>query len=96
MGKPWRPEEIALACKAYADVTRNPIHGADQQLVELSADLLEKYKAVSPTNCDNGRYYLRGDSVYPHLRDYVFPDVQKFQKALRIVDASNPSGTTEK
>ena len=96
MGKHWRPEEIALICKAYTDVIRNPIHGADQRLADFFVNLLEKYKTVSPTNCDDGRYYLRGDSVYPHLRDYVFPDVQKFQKAIRIVDASNPSGTTEK
>ena len=42
MGKHWRPEEIALACKAYADVTRNPIQGADQRLSDFSSDLLEK------------------------------------------------------
>lgn len=96
IGKHWRPEEIALEYKLYVDVITNPIHSADQRLSDFSADLFEKYKAVSPTNCDDGRYYLRGDSVYPHLRNCVFLDVQKFQKALRIVDALNSSGTIGK
>lgn len=43
----------------------------------------------------HGRYYLRGEVVYPYLRNHVFLDVQKFQKALQIIDASNPSGTSK-
>ena len=46
MGKNWKPEEIALACKAYVDLTRNLIQGADQCLIDFSSDLMEKYKAV--------------------------------------------------
>ena len=60
MGKHLRQEEIALTCKAYADLTRNSIQGTYQRLTKFSADILEKYKAMSPTNCDNSRYYLRG------------------------------------
>ena len=50
---------------------------------------------VSPKYFPDGIYYCRSNSVYPYLCDYVFTYVRKFQKALRIVDALNPSGTTE-
>ena len=59
MGKNWKPEEIALACKAYVDLTRNLIQGADQCLIDFSSDLMEKYKAVWPKNCPEGTYYYR-------------------------------------
>ena len=40
----------------------------------------------------SGTYHHRGQRIYPYLRDYVFPDIQKFNKALRIVETSEPSG----
>ena len=58
-------------------------------------DLSGKFEAVSPTNCELGRYYHRKDTVYPYLRDNIFPNVQKFNKSLRIIEISNPTGTTE-
>ena len=96
MWKHWRAEEFSLACNAYADCTRNHIQGANQRLNDFSADLLANYKVVSPTNCDEGRYYLRGEAIYPYLHEYIFPGVQNFQKVLQIVDVSGPSGTIKK
>lgn len=86
---------IALACRAYASATNNGIVGSDQDLERFSRDLLEKYKCISPSDVRPSTYYERGARVYPYLRDNIFPEIQKFSKALRLVDASGPSGVTE-
>ena len=54
-----------------------------------------KLEAISPADCQDGTYHKRGIRVYPYLRDNVFPDIQKFNKALRIVYSSQPTGVTE-
>ena len=54
-----------------------------------------KYSQLSPNDCHDGTYHKRGLRVYPYLRDNVFPEIQKFNKALRIVYSSNPTGTSE-
>ena len=95
MLKHWKGDEIALACQAYVGATLNPITGADQDFVAFTSDLLKKYEALSPNVCEEGTYYKRGDRVYPYLRDNVFPEIQKFQKSLRLVHSSYPSGVTE-
>lgn len=95
MGKHWGNEEIALACQAYISATRNPISGADQDVNQFTSDLISKLEINSPKFCDPGTYYKRGKTVYPYLRDSVFPNVQKFQKALRIIYLSNPTGVIE-
>ena len=95
MPKHWKGDEIALACQACDDATLNPITGADQDFVAFTSDLLKKYEALSPNVCEAGTYYKRGDRVYPYLRDNVFPDIRKFQKSLRLVHSSYPSGVTE-
>ena len=92
----WKAEEIALACQAYIGATDNPIHGTDQDFHTFSVDLVDRFKTLSSSNCEPDTYYKRGSRVYPYLRDNVFPEVQKFQKALRIVLVSNPTGVTEK
>ena len=95
MVKHWKSIEIALACKAYVSATLNPIKGADQDFMTFNTDLLAKLEEMSPTDCEDGTYHKRGVRVYPYLRDNVFPEIQKFNKALRIVYMSNPTGVTE-
>ena len=95
MPKHWKAKEIAIACKGYIAATLNPVKGADQDFVAFSDDLIQKMTTISPPDCDDGTYWKRGIRVYPYLRDNIFPDVQKFQKALRIVFSSNPTGVTE-
>ena len=34
--------------------------------------------------------------VYTYLRDNIFPDIQKFHKAIRVVSISYPTGVTDK
>ena len=96
MPKRWKPEEIALACQAYIGATDNPIDGTDQYFHTFSLDLVSRFKLLSPSGCEPDTYYKRGSRVYPYLRDNVFLEVQKFQKATKIVLISNPTGVTKK
>ena len=95
MGKQWKSAEIALACRAYVSSTLNPIRGADQDFVTFNSDILAKLEAISPADCQDGTYHKIGIRVYSYLRDNIFPDIQKFNKALRIVYSSNPTEVTE-
>lgn len=42
MPKHWKPNEIALACKAYIAASINPVKGTDQDFVAFSTDLIKK------------------------------------------------------
>ena len=95
MLKHWKGDEIALACQTYVGATLNPITDADQDFVAFTSDLLKKYEALLPNVCEEGTYYKRGDRVYPYLRDNVFPEIQNFQKLLRLVHSSYPSDVAE-
>ena len=92
----WKPHEIAIACKAYASATQNGIHGADQDLENFNADIIEKIRLLAPAGYLPDTYHERGRRIYPYLRDNVFGEIQKFNKALRIVNSSHPSGVTNK
>ena len=50
---------------------------------------------MSSPECEEEIYHKRRSRVYPYLIDNFFPNVHKFQKALRIVYTSNPSGIPE-
>ena len=96
MTKHWKVDEIVLACKAYISATKNPINGTNQDFHIFSLELVDRFNHISPYNCVEGTYYKRGARVYPYLRDNVFPDVQKFHKAMIVVSISNPNVITEK
>ena len=96
MTKQWKVYEIALACKAYISATKNPINGTDKYFHTFSLDLVDRLNHISPSDCVDSTYYKWGARVYPYLRDNVFPDVQKFHKAMRVVLISNPTDVTDK
>ena len=83
MDKYWKLEDVAVAHKAYANATSNLVAGTNQDLNKVSLDLYEVFKRLPPKNCGPGRYFHRDiNTIYPHLCDCVFPQVQKFQKSL--------------
>lgn len=89
-------EEISPACQAYICATVNPIDGSEQDFHTFSVNLVDGFKDLYPYKCEPDTYYKRGSRVYPHLRENVFPEEQKYEKAMRIVLVSNPTGVTEK
>ena len=68
--------------------------GTDQKKEAFVATLIERFKILSPENISEGTYWKRGPQVWKYIRDNVFSDVQKFNKALRLVDVSQPSGVS--
>ena len=95
MAPNWKPHEIAIACKAYTIATQNGIKGADQDIETFNKDILERVRDLAPVGHAPGTYHERGNRAYKYIRDNVFNDVQKFNKAIRIVDLSNPGGVSE-
>lgn len=95
MGKRWSSTEAALACRAYASATNDSVNGADQRAEVFNQKLVEVLELLSPSEVEEGTHYHRGDRVFPYLRDNVFPDVMKFNKSLRVVEMSGPSGVTD-
>ena len=94
MAPNWKPEEITLACRAYASATNNGIKGCDQDVETFNKDICEKLKILAGPNVQEGTHYHRGKRVYSYLRDNVFGEIQKFHKAIRLVDVCNPSGVS--
>lgn len=84
-----------MCAKAFVNATHNPIRGSDQTQGDILADILRKLEFLAPADLEAGTYHLRGDSVWKHLRDTVFKDVQKFNEALRLVYLSLPTGVSE-
>ena len=96
MPRHWKVDEIELACQAYISATNNPISGTEQDYHTFALDIVDRFKQISNADCVDGTYFKQGARVYPYLRDNVFPEVKKFQKAMRVVSISNPTGVTEK
>ena len=95
MPKQWKAEEIVVTCEAYIGATDNPIDSTDQEFHTFTVDLIDRFTVLSSPTCEPDTYYKRGFRAYPYLRDNVFPGVQKFQKGLRVVLVSNPTGVAE-
>ena len=94
MAPNWKADEIALACQAYASATNNGIQGADQDIEAFCDDIVKKLEQLvpRPESIQDNTYHKRGHRVYFYLRDNVFKEINKFNKALRIVDSSHPTG----
>ncbi|KAL7567007.1 hypothetical protein ACA910_019932 [Epithemia clementina (nom. ined.)] len=92
-GTKWSPHEKAIAAKAYREATLDPVSRANQRADEFKAKIIRNMEAMSPNNVPPNKYHLRGaTSVYSHLKDVVFPDLNKFNHCLQIVELSHPTG----
>lgn len=94
--KNWKAEEVTIACKAYCCATLDSAKGSDQKMEVFIATLLQKLEQLAPNDAPDGTYHHRGDRCYYYLRDSVFPEIQKFNKAVRIVENSKPTGVDKK
>jgi muconolactone delta-isomerase len=98
MGKApaWTMKERETVALAWLRATNNGIQGADQKSEDFRNKIHGFLKALSPKDCPPGRFYERpSKAVYVFLRDNIFPDINKFHEALRLVQASHPTGVNE-
>ena len=94
--KHYKAEEVTVLAKAFAIASQDPIVGADQRSEDLAKKIHLKVKELAPANCDAGTYHHRTpDGIWGFLRDTVLKDVQAFNKSLRLVYLSEPSGVSE-
>ena len=96
-GKKWLLDEKTALAKAFVAASQNPFQGADQTLASFTADLVAKFKLFSPASVDvdDGRFFKRSDSAILDESRSMKKDVQSFNKALAVIWASQPTGTTE-
>lgn len=98
MGKAptWTPQERETVALAWLRATNNGIQGADQKSEDFRNKIHAFVKALSPREVPLGRFYERpAKAIYVFLRDNVFPDVNKFNESLRLIQASHPTGVNE-
>lgn len=85
----WKPAEIEAACKAYCSLV------PDVKEVEvLREKIVDKVKLLAPKDCASGTYHLRGDRIYPYIRDNVFPEIRTFVEALMKVEKDSPENVS--
>ena len=92
--KNWTAEEIAAACKAYCAATENAVQGADMRVEDFNDSIIEKFRAFSPPDPPIGTFHMC-ISPFFYLRNNVFGKVHKFNKAIRLVNLSEPTGVTD-
>jgi hypothetical protein len=92
----WLPEEREVAAIAWVRATNNGIEGVEQRGNDFRNKVHNYMKAYSPPDAAGNRYANRGaEAVLDYLRTKVFPNIQKFNDALRTVHASCPTGCNE-
>jgi hypothetical protein len=98
MGKApkWLPQEREVAALAWIRATNDGIEGADQRGSIFQEKVHSLFKVLTPANAPPDRYGDRAaKTVYIFLRDHIFPDVNKFNESLRLVQSSHPTGVTD-
>jgi hypothetical protein len=98
MGKAptWTTKERETVALAWLRATNNGIQGADQKGEDFRNKIHVLFKALSPRDAPPGRFGDRPPkAIYVFLRDQVFPDINKFNESLRLIQASHPTGCNE-
>ena len=89
----WSPEEKRIAALAWKRASADPISGADQKADIFREKVKVNIAALALHDCDKQCYhYCSTASIFGHLRDRVFADIQKFNSVLRLVEGANLSG----
>jgi hypothetical protein len=92
-GKGWCPFEALKVAEAYVRAPNDPILGADQKGSRFWTKVQTIFAALSPDDCPAGTYkYRKVDAIKVFLKEHVFPQVNKFNISLRLVNAANLTG----
>jgi hypothetical protein len=89
----WLPEECETAAIAWIRATNNGIEGVEQRGKDFRNKVHNYMKAYSPPTAAENCFANRGaTAVLDYLKGKIFPDIQKFNKSIRTVYASCPTG----
>jgi hypothetical protein len=96
-GKKWTSDECRCVAIAVMNASENrgevKPSGADQKFPEFLKKVMTNLQALAPPGADMHHYHHRGtDPVYAYWRDHMKPNMNKFNTALRKVEASHPTG----
>jgi hypothetical protein len=93
-GPVWSPKESETAALAWFRATNNGIVGADQKSEgNYQDEIYAIFKLHAPSVHKAGIYKDRSSkAVYHCLQDKIFPDINKFNESLRLIQSSNPTG----
>jgi hypothetical protein len=81
---------------AWLRATNDGNQGCDQKGEEYRNEIHALFKALSPKDAPQGQFDDHPPkTVYVFLRDNIFPDVNKFNQALCLIQASCPTGINE-
>jgi hypothetical protein len=92
--KTWSSEERRALAIAWVNATNNSIQGNGQRSETYNAKVFDNFRLLTPSGADPGLYHGRGEKAVKGYLTGLMADVQKFNKALRIVDVSGVSGVT--
>jgi hypothetical protein len=98
MGKAptWLTKEREVVALAWLRATNNGIQGCDQKGEDYRNKIHALFKAFGPRDAPPGHYGDRAPkAVYVFLRDNIFPDVNKFNESLRLIQSSHPTGVND-
>jgi hypothetical protein len=94
----WLTKERETVTLAWLRVTNNGIQGCDQEGEDYRSKIHTLFKAFGPRDAPPGTGHY-GDrapkAVYVFLRDNIFPDVNKFNESLRLIQSSHPTGVND-
>jgi hypothetical protein len=92
-GPVWSPKERETAALAWFRATNNGNVGADRKSEDYQDEIYALFKLHAPSVHKAGIYKDRSSkAVYHCLQDKIFPDINKFNESLRLVQSSNPTG----
>jgi hypothetical protein len=99
--KHWTNSEVNAAAAAYLDATNNAVRGTDQPHDDFKMDLLDRWLKLGPPNPAPDLWGNRLDNslagaakLHCYIRDNIVKLLQKFNSSLRIIELSQPSGTS--
>jgi hypothetical protein len=91
-GVSWSAKERECAALAWFRATNNATVGADQRIEDFQNEIFSIFKLLAPSEVRQGTYGHRTPTgVYSTLKD-IFADIGNFNKALTLINNSNPTG----
>jgi hypothetical protein len=93
LGKKWQPDEIEAICRSYVIAGNNPVVGNQQPGPAFWKCVKEEFASFCPPNHQQGTFVDREvSSMTRFMRVKLLPDVNKFNKHLRTVNAAKLTG----